>query len=123
MDAVASVSKNNVENLSNGYAEILFARGMQALRELKHDESEKSKHRHATHAISTFFEYLYQLRKYGLNDWHEEDAINNIHIAQKLGNVNHQQMLEIIEHIASRAEEASYRDALIYTQKRVKISF
>lgn len=97
LDAVAVVSQNQNDLILNGYSDILYARAMHLMRELKNNKSDKSKARYAKIAISILIEYLYELARHQVSDWHEDDAPKMIQVALKLGNIEPSWITEAAE--------------------------
>ena len=87
-EAAAIGARSQVDLISNGYTDVAFARGMHCLRELKNSETSSTMNKYAKIAIGMFYSYLIALKSIGLTDWHQENAIKNIHIAEILGNVS-----------------------------------
>lgn len=87
LEAVAVVSSKQNDLIMNGYSDILFARGMHLMRELRSNTSDKSKTKYAKIATSIFIEYLYELSRHQVSGWHEEEAPKLIQVALKLGKV------------------------------------
>lgn len=120
LDTVAAVSRSQQDVINNGYGDIAFARGMHLLRELKHSTSDKSRARYAKIAISIFLEYLYDLAKSQLSDWHEEETPKLVQVALKLGKVNPSWIDEAAAHIVERSNSAAdrkYMDEVVATIK------
>lgn len=116
LDTVAVVSKSQNDLIINGYSDILFARGMHLLRELKHSNSDKSRNKYAKIAVSIFLEYLYELAKAQLSDWHEEETPKLIQVALKLGKVEPVWIDEAAAHTLKRSTSASdskYMDGVV----------
>ncbi len=106
LEAVAVVAKSQADLIMNGYSDILFARGMHLMRELKNNTSDKSKTKYAKIATSLFIEYLYELARNQVSDWHEEDAPKMIQVAIKLGNLDPSWISESAEAILKRANSS-----------------
>lgn len=102
LEAVAAATKSRNDLIMNGYSNILFARGMHLMRELKNNSNEKGKTRQAKIAVSLFIEYLYELTRHQVSDWHEEDAPKMIHVAVKLGNLDTSWITEAANDILKR---------------------
>lgn len=94
LDAVAVVARNQNDLIMNGYSDILYARGMHLMRELKNNSSEKSKTKYAKIATGLFIEYLYELARNQISDWHEEEAPKMIQVAVKLGSLDPSWIIE-----------------------------
>lgn len=103
LDAVAVVARNQNDLIMNGYSDILFARGMHLMRELKNNTSDKSKTKYAKIATSLFIECLYELARHQVSDWHEEDAPKMIQVAIKLGNLEQSWISESANVIMKRS--------------------
>jgi predicted RNA-binding Zn-ribbon protein involved in translation (DUF1610 family) len=106
LEAVAVASSNQNDLIMNGYSDILYARGMHLMRELKNNTSEKSKNRYAKIATSIFVEYLYELARHQVSDWHEDDAPKMIQVAIKLGNLDPSWITESGEDILKRGNSS-----------------
>ena len=104
LEAVAVVAKSQADLIMNGYSDILFARGMHLMRELKNNTNDKSKTKHAKIAARMFIEYLYELARNQVSDWHEDDAPKMIQVALKLGNVEPSWINESAESILKRGD-------------------
>jgi predicted RNA-binding Zn-ribbon protein involved in translation (DUF1610 family) len=87
LEVASSASGSQSDLIINGYSDILYARAMHLMRELKNTTSDKSKAKYAKIAISILIEYLYELERHQVSDWHEEEAPKLIQLALKLGNV------------------------------------
>lgn len=85
---MAATSERPADVRVNGYTDILFARGMHCMRELKIAAKDKAKSKYAMLAIGYFFDYLSELYANGLEDWHINDAFKLIHVAMSLGNLS-----------------------------------
>ena len=99
LDVVAIVTNNQNELILNGYSDILYARGMHLMRELKNSTSDKNKTKYSKIATSIFVEYLYELAKHQVSDWHEDDAPKMIQVAIKLGGLDQSLISESAEDI------------------------
>ena len=120
LDAVAVVSDKQSDLIMNGYSDILFARGMHLMRELKNNTSDKSKTKFAKIAISHFIEYLYELARHQVSDWHEEDAPKMIQVAIKLGNLDPSWITESAEGILKRGDSGQPNKYMIETIAKVQ---
>jgi len=87
LEVVSAVSGNQNDVIMNGYSDILYARAMHLMRELKNSTNDKSKVKYAKIATSILIEYLYELARHQVSDWHEEEAPKLIQLALKLGKV------------------------------------
>ncbi|TAH33849.1 hypothetical protein EYC58_00190 [Candidatus Saccharibacteria bacterium] len=88
LDAVAVTARSQSDLIMNGYSDILYARGMHLMRELKNNTSDKSKTKFAKIATNLFIEYLFELARNQISDWHEEEAPKMIQVALKLGSLD-----------------------------------
>jgi predicted RNA-binding Zn-ribbon protein involved in translation (DUF1610 family) len=103
LDVVAIVSSKQSDLIMNGYSDLLFAKGMHLMRELKNNTSDKSKAKYAKIATVIFIEYLYELARHQVSDWHEEEAPKLIQVALKLGKVEP----DCIDEAAARTSKRS----------------
>lgn len=86
---ITSIGTSSVQDsINNGYAEVIFARGMHCLRELKYSETTTAMNKYAKMAVGMFYSYLLTLDAVGLIDWQQESATKNIWIAQTLGKLS-----------------------------------
>lgn len=120
LDAVAVVARNQNDLIMNGYSDILFARGMHLMRELKNNTNDKSKAKHAKIATSLFIEYLYELARHQVSDWHEEDAPKMIQVAIKLGNLEQSWISESADVIMKRSNATQPDKYMIDTVSKVQ---
>ncbi|HEY4963394.1 MAG TPA: hypothetical protein VIH90_01730 [Candidatus Saccharimonadales bacterium] len=120
LDTVATVSRSQNDLILNGYSDILYARGMHLMRELKNNNSEKSKARYAKIATSIFIEYLYELARHKVSDWHEEDAPKMIQVAIKLGNIEPTWITESAGEILKRSNSAQPNKIMSETLAKVQ---
>lgn len=104
IEVMATTSERPADIRVNGYTEILFARGMHCMRELKVAVKEKAKNKYATLAIGCFYDYLSELYANGLEDWHVDDALKLIHVAMILGSLSEQELGSIEATTLSRKE-------------------
>ena len=87
LEVVSSGSNSQNDLIMNGYSDVLYARAMHLMRELKNSTSDKSKSKYAKIAVSILIEYLYELSRHQVSDWHEEEAPKLIQVAIKLSNI------------------------------------
>jgi hypothetical protein len=120
LDAVAVVSAKQSDLIMNGYSDILFARGMHLMRELKNNTSDNSKTKFAKIATSHFIEYLYELARHQVSDWHEEDAPKMIQVAIKLGNLDPSWITESAEGTLKRGNTSQPDKFMAETVARVQ---
>lgn len=120
LDVVAVVANNQDELILNGYSDILYARGMHLMRELKHSTSDKSKIRYSKIATGIFIEYLYELAKHQVSDWHEDDAPKMIQVAIKLGNLDPTWISESAQNILEREKSDQANGYMAETISRVQ---
>lgn len=97
-----AVSHGKAEILSAEYADILFARAVHCLRQMKYAPDESTRNRAAQVAVSMLYTYLIVTYKLRLNHWQQHDALKYIHIAILFGSVTEQQTKTITADIASR---------------------
>ncbi len=90
------------------------------MRELKNNTSDKSKAKFAKIAISLFIEYLYELARNQIGDWHEEDAPKMIQVAIKLGNLDPSWITESAETILKRVNSSQSDKYMSETIAKVK---
>jgi len=107
---------NNKDLISNGYNEVLFARGMHGLREVKYDQTATAMNKHAKLAIAMFYNYLVALDTVGLTDWQYDSAVKNIHIAKILGKVSEDDIKDIqsrtFTHASPKTTEAVFNKTI-----------
>lgn len=120
LEAVAAVTKNQADLIANGYSDVLFARGMHLMRELKNNTSSKSKAKFAKIATSLFIEYLYELARHQVSDWHEDDAPKMIQVAVKLGNLELSWVSEAANNILKRDKISQPNNYMTEVVARVK---
>lgn len=95
VEVMAATSARPTDIRVNGYTDILFARGMHCMRELKVVATVKAKRKYATLAIGCFYDYLTELYAHGLGDWRVDDALRLIHVAMALGNLTEHDLGDI----------------------------
>lgn len=120
LEAVAAVSQSQKDLILNGYSDILYARGMHLMRELKNNTSDKSKTKYAKIAVSIFVEYLYELARHGVSDWHEDDAPKMIQVALKLGSVEPTWIAESAGMILKRGNASQSDEYMAETVNKVQ---
>jgi hypothetical protein len=94
---------NSSSLIGNGYSDVVFARGKHCLQELKFAENDTARNKYAKAAIAEFLSYLSMLDTVGLTDWHQEDAMRNIHIAKTYGKVSSADFDEISQRVFARS--------------------
>ena len=87
-EIAGSSATNPTTMVSNGYSDVVFARGQHCMQELKYTETDSARNKSAKIAISEFISYLSMLDTVGLTDWHQDEALKSIHIAKNLGHVS-----------------------------------
>ena len=117
---IAGLSANSGASLiGNGYSDVMYARGMHCLKELKYAKTSGAMNKSAKIAITEFYDYLTALNVTGLTDWHHDDAIKNIHIALALGHVNSADYEDIKSRVHDRAPIKPNQNILSTTFQQV----
>lgn len=91
----AKVSSNPKELINNGYADVLFARGMHCMRLLRTQKDASAAAKPALQAIQIFYGLLVDTQALNLSSWKYDAAIKNIHIARILGNISQANLSDI----------------------------
>lgn len=120
--SVENSSNDSLENLVwNGYLDAIYAKGEQCMRELKYAEGVKAKKRHASIAISMFYNFLTETVWLRDDDnWRREDAIKMIYIAKALGNLDNSEFSDLKEHAISSSKQKSKISAARRAVKEVE---
>jgi phosphoribosyl-ATP pyrophosphohydrolase len=105
LETVLAVSRGEQTQLANGYADLLFARGMDCLREMVAMPDTKAQNGYAQETIRMFYTYLLAIRKLGITHWQTNDALKNIHIATAYGAVTDDQLAVIGGKVAAQSGE------------------
>lgn len=99
LEIPTKVSSTQKELVNNGYADVLYARGMHCMRLLRTKEDASTARTPALQAIQIFYRFLVDIKGLDLSSWKYDDAIKNIHVAKTLGNISQASMDEIKSNI------------------------
>jgi len=118
--AIAGLSNSQKEILSNGFADVRYARGMHLLRKMKASVKEKEQNKYALIATSQFYEFLIDLRRYDLNHWGQDSAIKNIQITSSIGHVTEDQINEMLDRLKTRPKLSQPEEIVLQVDREVK---
>jgi predicted RNA-binding Zn-ribbon protein involved in translation (DUF1610 family) len=120
LEITVAGARNASDVYTNGYTEVVYERGRHCMKELKYSETQAAMNKYAKIAINEFYYYLVLLNTLGLTDWNQEAAVKNIYIAQMLGKVSSDDIVEIRAKTFEKTSPTPSREAMDRTVQQVE---